>query len=411
VKLISFSSVWRIAILSAVSLLVTAAGCSRSPPAAAPRAPVQVGVFMVQPQRQAILLELPGRTSARLIAEIRPQIGGIVKQRLFEEGAQVKAGQVLYEIDAASYQAAVASAEASVAKSAAAVNSLALIAKRNAELAKIDAISQQQNDESRASLAQAEAEWKMAGAALTTARINLERTRIVAPISGRVDTSSVTPGALVTANQETPLTTVQQLDPLYVDITQSSAELLRLKRELASGALKRGGANEAPIKLMLEDGSTYAHQGRLQFSGVTVNPGTGAVRLRALVPNPEGLLMPGMYVRAVLEAGVVEQALLVPQQGVTRTSSGAASALVVVAGGKVEQRTLTVERAIGSNWQVTSGLATGDQVIVEGVQRVKVGDVVKSVPMAAAGSGGAAGTPPMKAPDGKASAGTAAAKR
>jgi membrane fusion protein (multidrug efflux system) len=407
VKPISFYSVSRVLALSA---LVAAAGCSRSPPAAAPKAPVQVGVVIIQPQRQAITVELPGRTSARLIAEIRPQIGGIVQKRLFEEGAQVKAGQVLYEIDAASYQASVASAEASVAKAAAAVNSLGLIAKRNTELAKIDAISQQQNDESRAALAQAEAESKMAGAALTTARINLERTRIVAPISGRVDTSSVSPGALVTANQETPLTTVQQLDPLYVDITQSSAELLRLKRELASGALKRGGANEAPIKLMLEDGSTYAYQGRLQFSGVTVNPGTGAVRLRALVPNPGGLLMPGMYVRALLEAGVVEQAMLVPQQGVTRTASGAASALVVGAGGKVEQRTLNVDRAIGSNWQVTSGLAAGDQVIVEGVQRVKVGDVVKAVPAGSAASGAAAGRA-QKAPAGNAPAAAPAATR
>lgn len=376
-----FSSALRVLVLS---VLAVAAGCSRPPPAAEPRAPVQVGVFSVQPERQPITIELPGRTSARLIAEIRPQVGGIVQRRLFEEGAQVKAGQVLYEIDPAGFRASYASAEANLAKADAAVNSLAVTARRNAELVRIDAISQQTNDESQAALEQAQAELGMARATLATARIDLERTRITAPISGRVDTSTVTAGALVTANQETVLTTVQQLDPLYVDITQSSAELLRLKRELASGTLKRTGADEAPIKLLLEDGSTYAHEGRLQFSGVTVNPGTGTVRLRALVPNPEGLLMPGMYVRALLQAGVAEQALLVPQEGVTRTSSGAASALVIGAGGKVEQRALTVDRAIGSRWQVTGGLEAGDQVIVEGVQRVKVGDVVQAMPVAAA---------------------------
>lgn len=359
--------------------IAAVAGCSRQAPAAKPPALEKVGVVSIQPQRQLITIELPGRTSARLIAEIRPQVGGIVQKRLFEEGAQVKAGQVLYEIDPASFQASYASAKANVVKADAAVNSLATIARRNAQLVKIDAISEQTNDESRAALTQARADVGIARAALETARINLERTRITAPISGRVDTSTVTAGALVTANQETALTTVQQLDPLYVDITQSSAELLQLKRELANGTLTSAGEDEAPIKLLLEDGSTYAHEGRLQFSGVTVNPGTGAVKLRALVPNPEGLLLPGMYVRALLEAGVVEQALMAPQEGVTRTASGAASALVVGAGAKVEQRTLTVDRAIGSRWHVTAGLKAGDQVIVEGVQRVKVGDVVQAV--------------------------------
>jgi membrane fusion protein, multidrug efflux system len=365
-----------------LSVLTAAAGCSKEPQAAKPRALERVGVVSVQAQRQVITIELAGRTSARLIAEIRPQVGGIVQRRLFEEGAQVKAGQVLYEIDPASFQASFASAKANVVKADAAVNSLATIARRNAQLVKIDAISEQTNDESRAALKQAQADAGIARAALETARIDLERTRITAPISGRVDTSTVTPGALVTANQETALTTVQQLDPLYVDITQSSAELLQLKRELANGTLTRAGENEAPVKLLLEDGSTYAHEGRLQFSGVTVNPGTGAVKLRALVPNPDGLLMPGMYVRALLEAGVVEQALLVPQEGVTRTAAGDASALVIGGDGKVEQRTITVDRAIGSRWHVTAGLKVGDQVIVEGVQRVKVGDMVQVVTVA-----------------------------
>ena len=344
-----------------------------------PHEPMQVGIVTIQPQRQAITIELPGRTSARLIAEIRPQVGGIVQKRLFEEGTQVNAGQVLYEIDPASFRATYASAEANVAKAEATVSSLVITARRNVELVKIDAISQQANDESQAALKQAQAELGMAKAALQTARINLERTRITAPIAGRVDTSTVTPGALVTANQEAALTTVQQLNPLYVDITQSSADLLRLKHELANGTLKKIAPNEAPIRLLLEDGSTYLHPGRLQFSGVTVNPGTGAVRLRALVPNPDGLLMPGMYVRALLEPGVAEQALMVPQEGITRTATGSASALVVGVDSKVEKRALTVTRAIGRLWQVTSGIQAGDQVIVDGLQRVKVGDVVKPV--------------------------------
>lgn len=356
------------------------AGCGKAAPPPAPAAPVEVGVHRVEPQRQAIVTELPGRTSARLIAEIRPQVGGIVQRRLFEEGAQVRAGQVLYQIDPASFQASFASAQAGVAKAEATLNSAGVTARRNTELVKIDAISQQQGDDSQAALKQAQADLAVARAALDAARINLDRTRIVAPISGRVDISSVTPGALVTANQEAALTTVQQLDPLVVDVVQSSGELLRLKRELASGALQRSGVDEAPIKLVLEDGSAYPHLGRLQFSGVTVNRSTGAVTLRALVPNPNGVLMPGMYVRALLESGVAETALLVPQQGITRTPSGEASALVIGADARVEKRTVKVDRAIGNRWQVVDGLKAGDQVIVDGLQRVKVGTLVRAAP-------------------------------
>ncbi len=369
-----------IAIAGSVSLVA----CGKSaPPPAAPKA-VQVGVHQVEPQRQAIVTELPGRTSARLIAEIRPQVGGIVQRRLFEEGAQVRAGQVLYQIDPDSFQASYASAQAGVAKAEATLNSARVTAQRNAELVKIDAISQQLNDDSQATLSQAQADLSVARAALDGARINLARTRIVAPISGRADISTVTPGALVTANQETALTTIQQLDPLVVDIVQSSGELLRLKRELASGALQRSGVDEAPIRLVLEDGSPYPHAGKLQFSGVTVNRGTGAVTLRALVPNPDGVLMPGMYVRARIESGVAEQALMVPQRGITRTPSGEASALVVGADSKVERRTVKVDRAIGDRWQVVEGLRSGDQVIVDGLQRVKAGTLVQAVPVGAA---------------------------
>ena len=365
-----------------LALLVLIVGCSKPEPPVAPAAAPRVGVHRVEPQRQAITTELPGRTSARLVAEIRPQVGGIVQRRLFEEGTQVRAGQVLYQIDPASFQASHASAQANVSKAEATLNSARVTAQRNAELVKIDAISQQLSDDSQAALKQAQADLEVARAALAAARINLDRTRVTAPISGRVELSAVTPGALVTADQATALTTVQQLDPLIVDVVQSSSELLRLKRELASGALKRSGENEVPIKLMLEDGSAYPHTGRLQFSGVTVNSGTGAVTLRALVPNPDGMLMPGMYVRAVLETGVAEHALLVPQQGVTRTPSGEASALVVGTEGKVERRALKVDRVIGNRWQVSSGLQAGDLVIVDGLQRAKVGAVVQPIPTA-----------------------------
>ena len=372
----------------AAGLLGAIAGCSGSsassssaPPQGAPAA--QVSVVTVQPQNQPVTTELSGRTRARLSAEIRPQVGGIVQQRLFEEGALVKAGQVLYQLDPATYKAAYASAQASVAKAEATVNAAKVTARRNAELAKIEAVSQQTSEDSQATLQQAEADLGVARAALDTARINLGFTRITAPIAGRIEASTVTPGALVTASQTTALTTVQHLDPIHVDVTQSTTELLRLQRELAAGTLKSGGEKgergEASVKLLLEDGTAYAHAGRLQFSSVTVSESTGAVTLRILVPNPERTLLPGMYVRAVLEEGVAEQALLVPQQGVTRTASGDASALVVTADNKVEKRALKVSRAVGNRWQVTEGLKAGERVIVEGSLRVKPGDTVKPV--------------------------------
>ena len=389
----------------AAGLLGAIAGCSGSsassssaPPQGAPAA--QVSVVTVQPQNQPVTTELSGRTRARLSAEIRPQVGGIVQQRLFEEGALVKAGQVLYQLDPATYKAAYASAQASVAKAEATVNAAKVTARRNAELAKIEAVSQQTSEDSQATLQQAEADLGVARAALDTARINLGFTRITAPIAGRIEASTVTPGALVTASQTTALTTVQQLDPIHVDVTQSTTELLRLQRELAAGTLKSGGEKgergergEASVKLLLEDGTAYAHAGRLQFSSVTVSESTGAVTLRILVPNPERTLLPGMYVRAVLEEGVAEQALLVPQQGVTRTASGDASALVVTADNKVEKRALKVSRAVGNRWQVTEGLKAGERVIVEGSLRVKPGDTVKPVAVDATTVAAAAAAP------------------
>lgn len=355
------------------------AGCSDKAPPPAPRGPVEVGVITVQPERQSVTTELPGRTSAHLVAEIRPQVGGIVQKRLFTEGADVKAGQVLYQLDPAPFEAALASAEASLGRAQATAGSAESNARRNAELAKIEAVSRQVADDSQATAQQARSDVAVARASVETARINLGYARIRAPISGRTAISTVTPGALVTANQTTALTTISQLDPLYVDVTQSSTEVLRWKTDLAQGRLQRAGEGQARMRLKLEDGSTYAHPGRLQFSGVTVNPTTGAVTLRGVVPNPDGLLLPGMYVRAVLETGVNEQALLVPQQGVTRDAAGNASVLVANAQDKVERRNIEVGAAVGNRWVATAGMAAGDRVIVDGLQRIQPGDTVKAV--------------------------------
>ncbi|MBC3347680.1 efflux RND transporter periplasmic adaptor subunit [Pseudomonas sp. SWRI196] len=337
--------------------------------------PPKVSVLTVQPKSQALTTELAGRTQAFMVAEIRPQVGGIVQQRLFVEGAEVKAGQALYQLDASSYKAALAEAQANLAKACATLKSAQATAKRNAQLAKIDAISQQDNEDAQASLLTAEAERQVAQAGVETARINLAYTRISSPVSGRIETSTVTPGALVVANQESALTTVQQLDPIYVDVTQSTTELLRLKRDLASGVLQSNGEGEARISLKLDDGSTYAHEGRLKFSGVSVNEGTGTVTLRAKIANPDRLLLPGMYVRAVLKQARDDQAILIPQQAVTRSASGVTTVLLVV-NGKVEQRVLTIDRAVGNQWWVKTGLNAGDQLIVEGGQKVRVGEAV-----------------------------------
>ena len=380
------------------SLLLT--GCSRSDtsgPKPATSAPKEIGVVTLKTESVAFNTELSGRTVAPVVAQIRPQVGGILQKRLFTEGALVKAGQVLYQLDPASFEATYASAQAGVRKAESTAATARTVAKRNAELVKIDAISQQVNDQAQAAAAQADADVAVAKAAEQTARINLNRTRIVSPITGWAELSSVTEGALLTADQATALTTVQQLDPVYVHVTQSSSELLRLKRELASGRLQRGNTNEAPIKLLLEDGSTYPHPGKLTFSGVTVDAGTGSVTLRAVVPNPDRLLMPGMYVRAVLQQGVNESVLLVPQQAVTRAPDGSASTVVVGEDNKLVKRPITVGRAIGNRWQVLAGLAAGERVMVEGSQRARVGDTVKAsevVPPAPGRKGSAAPASP-----------------
>ncbi|WP_034690528.1 efflux RND transporter periplasmic adaptor subunit [Acidovorax sp. MR-S7] len=385
---------FRLAWGMALALALAACGDKNAAPAAASQPP-EVGVVTLQPERQLVTTELPGRTSAFLTAEIRPQVGGIVQKRLFTEGAEVKAGQVLYQLDAASYEVALASAEAQLAKARATLSTAQTNARRNAELVKIDAVSRQVHDDSQAAAAQAQSDVGVATAAVEAARINLGYTRIKSPIAGRTTTSTVTPGALVTANQAAALTTVSQVDPLYVDVTQSSTEVLRLKNDLASGRFKREGKDDVRVAIKLDDGSTYAHPGRLQFSGVQVNPGTGAVTLRAVVPNPDGLLMPGMYVRAVLEAGVNEQTLLAPQQAVTRDPAGNPSVLVVTPENKVERRRIVTGAAVGNRWEVLSGLSAGERVLVDGAQRARPGSTVRAVPWTPKAQGAAA---PASAP-------------
>ena len=369
------------AVLLSLIILVMLGGCSAGDPAPAVATP-KVTVLTVQPKSQVLTTELAGRTQAFMVAEIRPQVGGIVQQRLFVEGAEVKAGQALYQLDAAPYKAALAQAQASLTKARATLKSAQTTASRNAQLVKINAISQQTDEDSQATLLTAAADVKVEEAEVETARINLAYTRISSPLAGRIETSTVTPGALVVANQDTALTTVQQLDPIYVDVTQSTTELLGLKRDLASGVLQANSDGEARISLKLDDGSTYGHEGRLKFSGVSVNQSTGTVTLRAVFANPEHLLLPGMYVRGVLEQARDDKAILIPQQAVSRSASGVTSVLLVV-DGKVEQRVLTVDRAVGNQWWVTAGLQAGDQVIVEGGQKVRVGDGVQTQAAAA----------------------------
>jgi len=371
------------AMLALVSALLSACGDPPHGPPAGPSGPPQVGVQVVQPQRVVLGTELPGRTVPFQIAEVRPQVTGLIQARQFDEGSLVKAGQALYQIDAASYQASYDSARAALAKSEATLRSTRLKSQRYDELVTIQAVSQQDHDDASAALQQGEADVASARAAVETARINLAYTRVVSPITGRIGKSSVTPGALVTANQAGTLSTVQQMDPIYVDVTQQSSAVLRLRHALARGELKAGGANAAVVKLLLEDGSTYPLAGKLQFSDVTVDQGTGAITLRAVFPNPGGELLPGMYVRAVVEEGVNEQAVLVPQPAVSRDSTGKPLAFVVGADGKLEARAITTERAIGDQWLVTTGLKAGDRLVVEGQQKARPGQAVNAVPAGA----------------------------
>jgi membrane fusion protein (multidrug efflux system) len=370
-------------------------GCGKKSAAGGqpPSGPPEVGVVVVELQRVPLTSELSGRTSAHQVAEVRPQVGGIILKRLFVEGSDVKAGEVLYEIEPASYQSAFASAKAAQARAEANIIPARLKAQRFDDLVKIKAVSQQEYDDAAGGLKLAEADLEGARAAVETARINLAFTRVTAPISGRIGRSSVTTGALVTASQAAPIATIQQLDHIYVDVTQSSAEMLRLKRDLASGTMRNDGANQARVKLLLEDGTPYASSGTLKFSESTVDPSTGSVTLRTLFPNPRQILLPGMFVRAILEAGVNEQAILVPQRGVTRNPKGEAMVMLVGAEEKVEPRVIKVDRTVGDNWLVSEGVKAGDRIIIEGIQKARPGTQVKAVPF-----GSAPAAPPTAAP-------------
>ncbi|WP_242444467.1 efflux RND transporter periplasmic adaptor subunit [Advenella sp. S44] len=370
-------------LLMLLLLAIILVGCSRDDAANAPapkaEGPPEVGVTTLTSQRITFATELPGRTVAPVIAQIRPQVNGIIQKQLFNEGSQVKAGQVLYQLDPAVYEAEYAVARANVKKAESTYANARTMARRNRELVKIDAISAQINETSQAEAQQAAADLAVAKAQEQRAKINLDYTRIVSPIDGWIELSNVTPGALVTANQATELTTVQQLDPLYVHVSQSSVELLQLKADIEAGRLQAASENDAVIELRLENGQRYPHPGRLTFSGVTVNPDTGSITLRAQVPNPDRVLMPGMYVRAVLQNSTGEQSILVPQQAITRRPDASTVALVVDADDTLQERAVVVGRAIGDNWQVLDGLAAGERVVVTGSLHVRPGSVVRAV--------------------------------
>ena len=353
-------------------------GCGSQQAAPKPSLP-EVAVVTIHPERVVLTTELPGRTSAYFVAEIRPQVSGIVQERLFNEGSDVKAGSVLYRIDPAPYQAAYDNALAALARSKANLEPARLKAERYRKLIGLKAISQQDFDNADAALKQAEADIEYSKAMVESARINLAYTRITAPISGRIGKSDVTVGALATAYQGIPFATIQQLDPIYVDATQSSANLLELKRNISAGRIKGTGPDQARVKLLLEDGTPYPQEGTLKFSEVTVDPSTGSFILRMVFANPKHILLPGMYVRAVVQEGVVERAILVPQQGVSRDPKGNPVALIVDGSGKVVQRMITVARAMGDRWLVSEGLNPGDRLIVEGSQRVRPGSSVTAV--------------------------------
>ncbi|MBN6113561.1 efflux RND transporter periplasmic adaptor subunit [Xanthomonas bonasiae] len=374
--------------LLAAAIAAAVAACSSKQPPQMPQA--QVGVQTVKAQRLPLDQTLSGRTVAYMTSDVRPQVGGILRKRLFTEGQDVKAGQVLYEIDPASYQAAYDTAKGDLAQAEAAVLSARPKAQRYQTLVALDAVSKQDGDDAVATLRSNEAAVVAAKASLQTARINLDYTRITAPIDGRIGTSSYTPGALVSAGQSDVLATINQLDPMYVDVTQSSAQLLQLRRQLDAGQLKAVDG-KAEVKLQLEDGSTYARSGTLEVVDAAVDTATGTVKLRAVVPNPDRLLLPGMYVKAVLSMAVDEQAILVAQQAISRNSKGEAVALVVGSDNKVAQRVLTTGDAIGDKWVVRDGLKAGDKVIVQGLQKVAVGDQVKAVEVTSAA---ATATPP-----------------
>jgi membrane fusion protein (multidrug efflux system) len=369
---------WNLA-ASFLVIFLLLGGCGNSNPGGQPPPP-EVAYATVEQKPVVMTTELPGRTSAYLVAEVRPQVGGIIQKRLFTEGAEVKAGQALFQIDPALYQAAFENAKAALARSEAQLSSIQLKEKRLKELWAERAVSQQDYDDASATLKQVQADIQYGKATVETARINLKYTTIAAPISGRIGKSSVTEGALVTAGQPVALATIQQLNPMYVDVTQSTTDILRLRRLFQEGRLNENGSHQRRVRLLLDDGTEYAEKGNLQFRDVSVDPTTGSVMLRIVFPNPKNILLPGMYVRTVVQEGINRQAILIPQQAVSRDPKGNPLTLVVNAAGQAEQRQLTIERAVGNDWLISSGLNAGDRVIVEGALKVKPGIPVKAVP-------------------------------
>jgi membrane fusion protein, multidrug efflux system len=361
---------------AAVAVLTSCARSQAPPPAPVP----EVATVTVARQQVVLTTELPGRTSPYRIAEIRPQVNGLIQKRLFTEGSDVKAGQELYQIDPAPFQAALDNAKAALGRAEANVPAIQLRVNRYKEALADKAVSQQDYDDASAALKQAEADILYYRAMVETARINLNYAHVVSPISGRIGTSTVTDGAIVTAYQPVALATIQQLDPIYVDVPQSTTELLRLQRRLEEGGIRLDGTNANQVQLILGDSRRYPLEGTLQFRDVSVDPTTGTVILRMVFPNPNGVLLPGMFARAVVKEGINAQAILIPQQAVSRDPKGNPVALIVGASGKVEQRMLSLDRAMGDQWLVSAGLAPGERVIVEGMQKVRPGAEVKAVP-------------------------------
>ena len=367
-------------------LLLALCSCQEVKPPAPPAPPPQdVGFVTLQPQRVTLVTELPGRTAPFRIADVRPQVNGVLQKRFFVEGATVQAGEQLYQIDPAPYQAAYDSAQATLDHAQAELTMASLTANRDKDLVANRAVSKQDYDSAVAAQQQADADVASGEAAVEMAHVNLTYTKVLSPITGRTG-RSVTEGALVTANQTTPLVTVQQLDLIYVDIPESTAVLLRLKRELESGQITNSGGEDAPVTLTLEDGSTYDQPGKLRFSEVTVDEGTGSVILRAEFPNPKQLLLPGMFVTAHLQEGFIENGILAPQAGITHNQRGEPTAMLVTPDNKVESRVITTDRAIGDKWLVSDGLKAGDRLIVDGLQKIRPGATVNPSEMPAEAS-------------------------
>lgn len=366
--------------LAALLMALSLTACSEQPKARQQRPTPVVSFVAVQAQKITKVAELPGRTASFRVAEIRPQVNGLIQKRLFTEGSNVTAGQVLYQIDPAPFQAALDNAKAALGRAQANLPSVQSRAERYQTLLADKAVSQQDYDDAAAALAQAKANVLFWKATVHTASINLGYTKVKAPIPGRIGRSGVTDGAIVTAYQPTPLTTIHQLDPIYVDVPQSTTDLLRLECSLREGRLDRDGTKPNQVKLILEDGTVYPHEGTLQFRDVSVDPTTGSVILRMVFPNPRGDLLPEMFVRALVKEGVNNKAILIPQQAVARTQKGLPYVMLVGPEDKVALRMITIDRAMGDKWLVSKGLASGDRVIVEGLQMLRPGTVVKAAP-------------------------------